>query len=71
VAQPKEAHTVGAIARGLNRPLHRVEYAIRSRGIVPSALAGHARVFDADGVEQIAAALNEIDNRRKGGGHGR
>jgi hypothetical protein len=69
VAKARESYTVGVIARLLNKPLHRVEYAIRSRGISPDAVAGNARVFDEDAVEKIAAALHEIDNRREGGSH--
>jgi hypothetical protein len=58
--------TVGRIVQHLNEPLHRVEYAIRSRGIEPSGVAGNARVFDDAQVEQIANALKAMDSRREG-----
>jgi hypothetical protein len=56
--------TVGLIARRLNEPLHRVEYAIKSRNIKPVAIGGNARIFDEQDVERIAAALLEMDVRR-------
>jgi hypothetical protein len=59
--------TVGRIAEHLNEPLHRVEYAIKSRGIAPQGIAGNARVFEEDQVERIGAVLRQIDTRREGG----
>jgi hypothetical protein len=56
--------TVGQIAQRLNEPLHRVEYAIKSRGIKPVTIGGNARIFDEQHVERIAAALLEMDSRR-------
>jgi hypothetical protein len=55
---------VGQIAQRLNEPLHRVEYAIKSRHIKPVAIGGNARIFDEQDVERIAAALLEMDSRR-------
>ena len=37
--------TVGEIARRLQQPIHRIEYLIRTRKIVPTSVAGNARVF--------------------------
>jgi hypothetical protein len=59
--------TVGTIAGRLNEPIHRVEYAIRSRGIEPAGIAGNLRIFNEDAIEQVATALREIDSRREGG----
>ena len=53
--------TVGAIARELGEPIHRVEYAIRTRGIEPEAIAGHIRVFPPDAIERVADILRGID----------
>jgi hypothetical protein len=53
--------------RRLNEPIHRAEYAIRTREIEPVALAGNARIFDEDSIERIADALRGIDARRKRG----
>ncbi len=56
--------TVGQIARRLNEPLHRIEYAIKSRNIQPVAIAGNARVFESEDLDRISAALREMDSRR-------
>ena len=56
--------TVGVIARRLQRPIHRVNYVIDTRGIEPIGKAGHARVFTEGAVEKIAAALESIDANR-------
>jgi hypothetical protein len=56
--------TVGAIARRLNQPLHRIEYLIRSRGIEPRGWAGHARVFEDCDLTFIASELRRIDHER-------
>ena len=59
--------TTGKIATQLNEPLHRILYAVRTRGISPTSIAGNVRVFEAEQVEQIASALRDIDSRREGG----
>jgi hypothetical protein len=48
----------------LGEPIHRVQYAIRTRGIEPECLAGNIRVFGDGTVEQVAAILSEIDRQR-------
>ena len=58
--------TVGEIARRLNRPLHRVEYVIRSRDIKPAATAGNARVFSEADVDHIESELARIDRDKSG-----
>jgi hypothetical protein len=58
------ALTVGAIAHELAEPLHRVQYAIKTRGIDPAARAGHIRVFGDDAVERIADILREIGRKK-------
>jgi hypothetical protein len=52
--------TVGAIARQLGRPIHRIEYVIRSRRIRPAGWAGHARVFLDSDLAVIAGELHRI-----------
>jgi len=49
--------TVGEIAQRLGVPLHRVEYLIRSRRIVPASRAGNVRVFAEDDVLRLAKEL--------------
>ena len=63
---PESLLTVGEIARRLGQPLHRVEYVIRSRNILPAGWAGHARVFrDAD-LMRVASELERIERERAG-----
>jgi hypothetical protein len=63
VSRLKSALTTGAIARELGEPIHRVQYAIRTRGIKPEAVAGHIRVFPPEAVEQVAEILREMDRQ--------
>jgi len=63
--EPVVHPTVGEIARRLGEPVHRVEYLIRSRGIRPSGIAGHARVFGEEDVKRIAGELERIDRERE------
>ena len=58
--------TVGEIARRIDEPVHRVEYIIRSRNILPSGRAGNLRIFTDADVEQIATELRRIASRRGG-----
>jgi hypothetical protein len=58
--------TVGVIARRLNAPLHRIEYVIRSRNIIPAGTAGNARVFTEADVSHIASELKRIESDRQG-----
>lgn len=60
----QEMPTVGAIARRLKRPLHRIEYLIRSRGLQPCGRAGNARIFSEDQVDYIASELSRIEAER-------
>jgi hypothetical protein len=60
--------TVGEIARRLGKPIHRIEYVLRTRNIRPSGLAGNCRVYADEDVERIAAELQRIDARKDGGG---
>lgn len=65
---PSSVPTVGEIARRLGVPVHKVEYVVRARGIVPVAWAGNARVFAESDVARIASELARIDEE-KGGEH--
>ena len=57
----RSLHTTGQIARQLNEKLHRVEYAIKTRNIPPDCLAGNARLFGEEAIEQIKAALQDMN----------
>jgi hypothetical protein len=59
----KSALTVGAIARDLSEPIHRVQYAIRTRGIEPESIAGNLRIFPPEAVERVADVLRDIDRQ--------
>jgi len=64
------ALTIGAIARDLGEPVHRVQYAIKTRSIQPEAIAGNLRIFPLEAVEHVAEILRDIDRqaaRRKEG----
>jgi len=66
MTEPETLLTVGEIARRLGQRLHRVEYVIRSRNILPAGWAGHARVFrDAD-LMRVASELERIERERAG-----
>ena len=53
--------TIGEIARRLGKPVHRIQYVIRTRGIHPCGWAGNARVFPEDAIDAIGAELQRID----------
>jgi hypothetical protein len=59
----RRALTIGAIASELGEPIHRVQYAIRTRGVEPEAVAGHIRVFSPETVERVADILREINRQ--------
>ena len=61
---PRTIWTIGQIVRKCNEPVHRIQYAIKSRNIQPVAKVGNARVFDETDVEQIIGALQEMNSRR-------
>lgn len=58
--------SMGKIMMETGEPLHRITYAIRSRGIPAVARFGNARVFDREGVRRIKAALAESRQRGRG-----
>ena len=61
------AITIGEIARRLNVPIHRFEYAVRSRNIQPSSsTAKHLRNFRAAAIDQVTTILLEIDRKSEG-----
>jgi hypothetical protein len=60
---PPAAPTIGAIARELGEPVHRVQYAVKTRGIEPEYMAGNLRVFGLDAVDRIADVLRQIDRQ--------
>jgi hypothetical protein len=67
---PHAALTIGAIARELGEPVHRVQYAVKTRGIQPEAVAGNIRVFPSETVERVAEILREIDRQMAAGRDG-
>ena len=56
--------TIGAIARRLGQPLHRVQYVVRTRQIRPCGRAGNVRVFPEETIEAVDAELQRIDERQ-------
>ena len=65
-ASAKPLLTVGVIAHRLSVPVHRVEYAIRSRNIRPRGRAGNARVFTEADLRRIVVSLHCTDQERDG-----
>jgi hypothetical protein len=64
VAKAPAALTVGEIGRRLDKPVHRIEYILRSRNIKPTNIAGNARVFSEADVRYIDSELRRIDEER-------
>lgn len=64
MSEPETLLTVEEIARRLGKPLHRVEYVIRTRNLRPTGWAGHARVFHDADLTWVAAELARIDQER-------
>ena len=62
------AWTIGAIARELNQPVHRIEYVINSRRMQPAQRVGNLRVFTDSDVQFIAAEVRRIEAEKAGGG---
>lgn len=61
------ALTIGEISRRLQCSVHRVEYLIRARGIVPCQLAGHVRLFTEGDLSLLGSELEAIEARRNRG----
>ena len=56
---------VGRIAKKLHVPIHRVAYAIKSRRIKSAGRLANAHAYDAAGQKAIAAAVKDIERKRK------
>lgn len=63
-AQTPALATIGEISRRLAKPVHRIEYVLRSRNIAATSIAGNARVFSEADVQYIASELRRIDEER-------
>ena len=61
--EPTRALTVGEIAARLGQSVHRIEYVIDSRGLRPTAWAGHARIFSESDLQFIESVLHRMDDR--------
>ncbi len=70
-SHPPFLDTSGRVAAKLGVPVHRVQYVLKSRQIVPSAFAGRLRLFNRAAVARIRHELNAIDARREGVNDGR
>lgn len=55
-----ELKTTGQVAEHLGEPIYRVEYVIKTRKIKPAGRAARFRLFDANGVQQIRQALDQM-----------
>jgi hypothetical protein len=59
---------VGEIARRVGKPVHCVDYVIRTRNIRPVARAGNANIYTESDVVFIASELRRIDEDRQEAG---
>lgn len=57
--------TSGQIALRLSRPLHIVDYVIRSRNIEPVGRVGRLRVFLPEAVTRIESEIRRIERDRE------
>lgn len=58
--------TFGKIARRLGVPVHRVEYVLRARRILPAGRAGNAYLYSKADVDQTASELRRIQSEKDG-----
>jgi len=59
------APTIGEIARRLGVAIHRVEYVVRTRNLMPVSRAGNLRVFAETDVDYVARELQRMDANRE------
>ena len=62
-ANTTQLYTLGELARRLNVPANRLDYAIRRYGIEPATRAGILRLFSEEQIEQIASAVRRCASR--------
>ena len=56
--------SLGEIARRLDVPIHRVEYVVRTRRIVPTLVAGGRHFYSEASVQRIGSEIKRIDDER-------
>lgn len=59
MSKTDEFVTIPAIAQRSGFPIHRVEYAVQSRGIKPVGKLGNARIFHERQIPQIVEAVKD------------
>jgi hypothetical protein len=65
MASVQQFVTIGDIAQTVGRPIHQVNYVIKTRRIPSCGRAGTTRVFDVQAVERIRAELQRIVNAKE------
>jgi len=53
--------SLGDIARRLDKSIHRVDYVIRSREILPALVVGGRRFYNEAAVQRIAGEIQRIE----------
>lgn len=66
-AEPDQANTVLTVARRLGVTVRRIDYAIRSRNILPTGWVGATRVYDEEAVRLIGETVAETSSRKAPG----
>ncbi len=56
--------SLGEIVRQLDKPIHRVEYVIRSRKIKPAVVAGGRHFYSEAQVQRIGSEIRRIDEEK-------
>ncbi|MBV8078444.1 MAG: hypothetical protein JO284_18685 [Planctomycetaceae bacterium] len=58
--QTRSLYSIGHLSEKFGVPVHKLEFAIKSRKIEPCGWAGNSRIFDEEGAEKVGAALSQI-----------
>lgn len=58
------ALTTGEMARRLKKPLHRIQYVVRTRGISPVSRAGNLQLFTEADLARVGSELRRIESDR-------
>lgn len=61
--------SLGDIARRLGEPIHRIDYVVRTRNIVPALRVGGRRFYSEATVQHVASEIRQIEAEKAGEDH--
>jgi hypothetical protein len=61
--------SLGDISRRLGKPIHRIDYVVRSRNIVPALIVGGRHFYNEAAVQHIASEIRRIEAEKAGTNH--